>query len=97
MEAQIQAVAEFTTDNFLKLNASKCEVIAFGMSEVNVVQSLLSIDTISSSLSVRNEGKVWAIYFVEIKSVFWCNDSGVGLESIKGFFPFGSVLCFPRQ
>ena len=27
MEGQIQAVDDFTKDNFLKLNASKCEVI----------------------------------------------------------------------
>ena len=29
LEAQISTVNKFTEDNFLKLNASKCEVVAF--------------------------------------------------------------------
>ena len=53
MEAQIQAAADFTKDNFLKLKmCSDC----FWKSENKTVQSL-SVDTISSSHPVRNEGK----------------------------------------
>ena len=56
MEAHIKARADFTKNNFLKFNVSKCEMITFGKCNNKTVQSL-SVNTIISNLPVKSEGK----------------------------------------
>ena len=91
LEAQISTVKRFTQDNFLKLNAAKCEIIVFKKSFIRNTEESLDVGEIS--FPVRSEamclGHQWR---QDLSSSCAIRDliKRVG----KAYFQFGSVYAF---
>ena len=91
LEAQISTVKRFTQDNFLKLNAAKCEIIVFKKSFIRNTEERLDVGEIS--FPVRSEAMcLWVS--VETRFVLIMCDTRSYQESEKGFLSVWQCLCF---
>ena len=70
MEAQITAVTSFTSETFLQLNVSKCEIVTFEKSRTSAPSGAL----INCSFPMKNEGKCF-VFLMGIQSLLRYNDS----------------------
>ena len=59
LEAQISTVKRFTEDNFLKLNSSKCEIVAFKKTSTRMNKERIEVGECTFSF---NEGRYWKGY-----------------------------------
>ena len=87
---QTHEVSKFTTENFLQLNPSKCEIISFSR-QVAVSQLDLNIDgmSIQSSETAKYLGYIWKGSFSS-KPMIESNIS----KARKAFFSYGSIGAF---
>ena len=85
LEFQTQEVSKFTTENFLQLNPSKCEIVSFSR-QVAVSQLDLNIDgmSIQSSETAKCLGYIWKGSFSS-KPIIESNIS----KARKAFFSYG--------
>ncbi len=91
LEEQISAVSRFTSQNFLKLNASKCEVIVFKKqgSSSQPVPSLSTGMTFPLKDEVKCLGYLWKSNLSSSSMV----EERIN-KARKAFFQFGSISAF---
>ena len=92
LEAQISTIKKFTEDNFLKLNTSKCEIVAFKKSSIRTNKE--SFEVGECSFPVSGE----AIYLGYQWKQDLSSSSAIPQNRIqkarKAYFQFGSIYAF---
>ena len=91
LEFQTQEVSKFTTENFLQLNPSKCEIISFSR-QVAVSQLDLNID----GMSIQSSETAKCLGYIIWKGSFFSKPmikSNIS-KARKAFFSYGSIGAF---
>ena len=96
MEAQVAVVSRFITENFLKLNESKCEIIIFRKSTSRApspINCATDSDVGTCSFPIKEEGKylgyVWRPNLSSIRMI----EERIQ-KARRAFFQYGSISAF---
>ena len=87
LEAQVSLVTQFTKDNFLNLNSSKCEIVVFDKSTTNTCD-----ETLGTSFPVKEKVKCLGYLWKQNLSLLPMIDDRIQ-KARKAFFQFGSVYA----
>ena len=96
LETQISMVNKFTEDNFLQLNASKCEIVIFKTSTAKVQEACVNAGE-NSSYPVNSEAKCLGyVWKQNLSSTPMINYfvSTIQKAIKESFFQFGSAFAF---
>ena len=89
LEAQIRVVTKFTEENFLKLSASKCEIVVFETHTNNTIGESLQ----ENNFPVKSEAKCLGyLWNQDLSSLSMIQDRIQ--KARKAFFQFGSAYAF---
>ena len=91
LEAQISLVTKFTKENFLSLNASKCEVVVFNKSTIKTFDKNLVFE--AYSFPVKEEAKCLGYLWKQNLSSLPMIEDRIQ-KARKVFFQLGSVYAF---
>ena len=91
LEAQISLVTKFTKENFLSLNASKCEVVVFNKSTIKTFDKNLVFE--AYSFPVKEEAKCLGYLWKQNLSSLPMIEDWIQ-KARKAFFQLGSVYAF---
>ena len=91
LEAQISPVTKFTKENFLSLNASKCEVVVFNKSTIKTFDKNLVFE--AYSFPVKEEAKCLGYLWKQNLSSLPMIEDRIQ-KARKAFFQLGSVYAF---
>ena len=91
LEAQISTVKRFTEDNFLKLNASKCEIVAFKKSSTRAEEEIIEVG--EDSYPVSGEAVCLGYQWKQDLSSSSAVQNRIR-RARKAYFQFGSIYAF---
>ena len=96
MEAQVAVVSRFTTENFLKLNESKCEIIIFRKSTSRApspINCASDSDVGTCSFPIKEEGKCLGYVWRPNLSSIRMTEERIQ-KARRAFFQYGSISAF---
>ena len=91
LEAQISTIKKFTEDNFMKLNTSKCEMVAFKKSSIRTNKE--SIEVGECSFPVSGEAICLGYQWKQDLSSSSAIQNRIQ-KARKAYFQFGSIYTF---